>query len=176
MSGGADDDPDIDLLGERSDTGDEDTSDGGADGPSDTSVDGVGGEDHASEEGDASGASRQRVNEPLGDLAQRINEEDRAALEATEDVFEEADIGEIDVDTVWEELEAGAGPTGEAVDDEEHVRRISKSICHNCPHFGDPPELACTHEGTTIREMPDNEHFVVVECPVVEDGITEDPR
>lgn len=162
------DDPDIDLLGDRNTSRVED-DEGGTDAPASET-------ESADEESDASGATRQRVNEPLGDLARRINEEDRAALEATEDVFEEVNVSDVDVDSVWEELEAGVGPSGEPLDAEEDVRRISKSICHNCPHFGDPPELSCTHEGTTIREMPDNEHFVVVECPVVNDQLTEDPR
>lgn len=50
------------------------------------------------------------------------------------------------------------------------VRTIPKATCHGCPHFGDPPELACTHEGTDILAMVDSDHFRVADCPMVVDG------
>lgn len=49
------------------------------------------------------------------------------------------------------------------------VRTISKATCHGCPHFGTPPELACTHEGTDILAMVDSDHFRVADCPMVVD-------
>lgn len=49
------------------------------------------------------------------------------------------------------------------------VRTIPKETCHGCPHLGDPPELACTHEGTEILAMPDTDHFRVADCPIVTD-------
>ena len=50
------------------------------------------------------------------------------------------------------------------------VRTIPKETCHSCPHFGDPPELHCTHEGTDILAMTDADHFRVADCPIVVDG------
>jgi hypothetical protein len=127
-------------------------------------LDGAEGEEDA----DAESVDERDPEGPLGDLAARVNREDRDALDA-EEAFEEIDAGEVNVEDVWEELEAGRERTGETVGEAggEDVRRIEKSVCHQCPNFGDPPELHCTNEGTTIREMPDNERFVVVDCPVV---------
>ena len=50
------------------------------------------------------------------------------------------------------------------------VRTIPKATCHGCPHFGDPPELACTNGGTDILAMVDSDHFRVADCPMVVDG------
>ncbi|WP_210424068.1 hypothetical protein [Halorussus ruber] len=57
------------------------------------------------------------------------------------------------------------GPTARTGDDRD-VRTISKDTCHGCPHFGDPPELACTHEEADILAMPDSDHFRVADCPM----------
>ncbi len=148
-----DDDDAIDLLGGSYD---EDSADPEEEDGAETT-----------EDVDTDAEPRDGGTEPLGDLAERLNREDQEALETGEDVFEEVDTGAIDVEDVWEQLESGPGPEGETLGEGEDVRRIERSVCHGCPHFGDPPELHCTHDGTTIREMPDSQHFVVVECPVV---------
>jgi len=56
----------------------------------------------------------------------------------------------------------------------DHVRRENEgtvvpkaNFCEQCEHFADPPRVACTREGTEIRELVDREHFRVVNCPVV---------
>ena len=41
--------------------------------------------------------------------------------------------------------------------------------CQSCPHFGDPPALSCTHEGTDIVAVVDGERFRVRNCPMVDD-------
>jgi hypothetical protein len=53
--------------------------------------------------------------------------------------------------------------------DDRDLRTIPKNTCHGCPNFADPPELACTHEGTEIAAMVDADHFRVVDCPMVDD-------
>jgi len=64
---------------------------------------------------------------------------------------------------------ADEAPATEWPDPDRDVRTIPKDTCHSCPHFGEPPELACTHEGTDILAMPDSEHFRVADCPMVVD-------
>ncbi|UPW01141.1 hypothetical protein M0R88_03325 [Halorussus gelatinilyticus] len=75
---------------------------------------------------------------------------------------------------------SGAGSTTDATADwvadatdraaGRDVRTIPKTTCHGCPHFGDPPELHCTHESTDILAMVDSERFRVADCPIVVDG------
>ncbi|WP_238398208.1 hypothetical protein [Halorussus salinus] len=67
-------------------------------------------------------------------------------------------------DWVADEADRAADPAG------RDVRTIPKTTCHGCPHFGEPPELACTHEGTDILAMVDSDHFRVADCPMVVDG------
>jgi|GEM_PF-956903 len=162
----ASDDESHDAERDKPEVSDADEPDGAGGSPDDLDTFPAG-PDERGATNDAEGGPRERIDEPLGDLAERLNREDREALEAGESAFEEVDTGEVNIEDVWERLEAGPGPHGEALDEEEDVRRIPRSVCHDCPHFGDPPKLHCTYEGTTIREMPDSEHFVVVECPVV---------
>lgn len=125
------------------------------------------------EEGDEESA-------PLSDLradVEQRREADAASDEEFEELFTEMEVGGVDEDTVWEELsEAAETPTvepGTAVADEEPSRDardvtvVEKRLCHTCPHFSDPPETACTHEGTTIEAEVDVDHFRVADCPVV---------
>lgn len=104
------------------------------------------------------------------------------------DPFEAIDVEPVDEDVLWDDLvggdadalvagdaavgsTAGGDPpaTGPAVaveDDEAVVPK--RAYCEGCEHFSAPPETACTHPGTEIRELVDVEHFRVVNCPVVE--------
>jgi hypothetical protein len=60
-------------------------------------------------------------------------------------------------------------PTAEAGDGEDHL--VSKrEYCQRCPHFSDPPEMSCAHEGTRIVEVVDNATFRVRNCPMVTEG------
>ncbi|WP_336036495.1 hypothetical protein [Halobacterium yunchengense] len=125
---------------------------------------------------------------PLSDLREdverRREEADAAAADDAAELFREMDVGDVDEESVWSELSAAAqtpsvGP-GEAVPDEgtgdaaatgtgddRSVTVVEKRLCHGCPHFADPPETACTHEGTSIDAEVDTDHFRVVDCPVV---------
>ena len=44
-----------------------------------------------------------------------------------------------------------------------------RDYCQKCPHFGEPPEVHCTHEGTEIVEVVTVEQFRVRNCPMVDD-------
>jgi len=116
---------------------------------------------------------------PLADVASEVDERRRRRRDSdAESPFESVDVGEIDGEALWERLADDGGdfevaaPT--TVVDAEHldgrdVRTIEKATCHGCPYFGDPPAVACTHEGTDILEMPDVDHFRVADCPMVVD-------
>jgi hypothetical protein len=124
---------------------------------------------------------------PLEDLAREVRarredrDRDRDADDvdsdpaAEGDLFESVEVDEVDDEAVWESLaEDGADPAervgigaevGEATAPDEHV--IPKSaFCQRCPHFADPPETACTHDGTTILEVIEGDRFRVRNCPV----------
>jgi len=125
---------------------------------------------------------------PLDGLAREVRarrkaQETEEAFDADappdDDPFESVDVDHVDEDAVWEafvegetgpEEQVGLGSTVEQADEpDEHV--VPKTdFCQRCPHFADPPETACTHEGTTIVEVVDADHFRVRNCPIVEDG------
>ena len=129
---------------------------------------------------------------PLADLASEV----RARREAREerdpgdlddpidadapdtDLFETVDVDAVDDEAIWESfVEGEMGPAEQvglgadveaAPDSAEHVVP-KRDFCQRCPHFADPPDTACTHEGTTIVEVVDTDHFRVRDCPIVED-------
>ncbi|MFB6269666.1 MAG: hypothetical protein ABEH83_06965 [Halobacterium sp.] len=126
---------------------------------------------------------------PLSDLREDIERRREAETDDDfEELFTEMEVGDVDDEDVWEELsESAASPsvdvgaaaaTREAEPDEaaeragpaagdRDVRVVEKRLCHGCPHFADPPQTACTHEGTTIEAEVDVDHFRVVDCPIV---------
>jgi len=130
-------------------------------------------------------AETDRDDAPLGDLAREV----RARREAREpdadgsdlpddDLFESVEVDHVDDEAVWEsfvegetEPEEGVGLGAEAeaaAEPNEHVVP-KRDFCQRCPHFSDPPETACAHEGTTIVEVADADSFRVRNCPIVED-------
>ncbi|WP_144903551.1 hypothetical protein [Halobellus captivus] len=101
------------------------------------------------------------------------------------DPFEEMSAPEIDTEALWESLagedDAETQAPGELAPDaatpldgeaetgaREHVVE-KEAFCQKCPHFADPPEFGCTHEGTEIVEVVDSEHFRVRNCPIVDE-------
>jgi len=122
---------------------------------------------------------------PLDDLAREVRAR-REARESREtpdadvpdDPFEPVDVAEVDDEAVWESfVEGESGPetgvglgteTQQAPGSDEHVVP-KRDFCQRCPHFTVPPETACTHDGTTIVEVVDTDHFRVRNCPVVEE-------
>lgn len=105
---------------------------------------------------------------PLGDLAARVDDRRRERARTEEDeLFTERDVGEIDRDSLWEQVTAEE-PTETVEGTVEDVREISKrSYCQGCEYFSAPPNVHCSHDGTEIREVVDLEHFRVVNCPIV---------
>lgn len=112
---------------------------------------------------------------PLSGLRDAVAEEGEgeSATDAGE-AFVEEDVASVDSESIWADLlmesgsaegqfeaeateEGSAGPT----------QVISKRICERCEYVADPPELACTHEGTTIHELVDVDHVRVSDCPMV---------
>ncbi|WP_435184473.1 hypothetical protein [Halobellus sp. EA9] len=100
--------------------------------------------------------------------------------------FRKMSVAEIDEESLWSSLEDASEPSvavgsptsGDATEDaegaqptdepNEHV--ISKGdYCQKCPYLHDPPELACTHEGTDIVAVEDADHFRVRNCPMVDE-------
>lgn len=103
---------------------------------------------------------------PLGDLAERIREKREGVEEDSDDLFEEVDVGEVDEETLWQQVASEEEFVVEEPVDREDV--VAKSTyCEKCEFFTGPPRVRCTHEGTTIVEMTDLEHFRVRNCPVV---------
>jgi len=89
-------------------------------------------------------------------------------FESMEDAFTERGVGEIDPDTVWEQL-TDARARGSVTDEQGRTyAEVSKhSYCEGCEFFSAPPDAVCTHEGTEIVEFLDMETVRVVDCPVV---------
>jgi hypothetical protein len=123
---------------------------------------------------------------PLDDLAREVrsrrsasdSEATESDTDALDDPFEPVEVDEVDDEAVWEsfaegetepEAQVGVGAEAErATEPDEHVVP-KRSFCQRCPHFTAPPEMACTHEGTTIVEAVDTDRFLVRNCPVVDD-------
>lgn len=57
----------------------------------------------------------------------------------------------------------------DVVEMDEGVVVPKQSYCERCPHFSEPPTVACTNPGTTIHELVDLNHFRVSDCPVVKE-------
>ncbi|WP_411966904.1 hypothetical protein [Haloferax sp. YSSS75] len=162
------DDTRSETLSAESERDDSDAPDGGPERQGDVT-------DTADERGDQM---------PLSDLADRVAERRVRPSSDTEDgeeLFEEMQVAELDSEAVWTALieddanvdeEVGVGADAEPVEvtDSFSDYVVPKAeFCQRCDHFGDPPTLSCTHEGTTIVEVVDGEHFRVRNCPMVEE-------
>lgn len=127
---------------------------------------------------------------PLGDLRRDVESRkgeggSRTGQPGTDDGteadhFAEMDVDDVDTEEIWADLlfEDDEPPEGafEAADVDLEDRPgtvVSKSLCHRCRYFGDPPELHCTHEGTTIHELVDMDHYRVTDCPMVDEDVEE---
>jgi hypothetical protein len=114
-----------------------------------------------------------------GDDADPFAELETDTASDVDDAFERMEVDEIDVDEVWDALDADLdaepppGPTigaaaavGETATDHVVDKR---TYCQRCPYFSDPPETACTHDGTAIVETIGFDEFRVRDCPMVTD-------
>jgi hypothetical protein len=111
---------------------------------------------------------------PLGDLAAGVDGRRERSAKTDEELFDEVEVGEVDADELWSQVETDA-PTVEPRGERE-IREVEKrKYCSQCPYFSEPPEVGCSHDGTDILQQVDMEHFEVADCPVVlEDERLED--
>lgn len=125
-------------------------------------------ESHADAGSEDSSSGRQG---PLGDLADELGRRrDERAEDEYDDLFISEDVGDLDSDLVWDELETGGVSVESEFADDEHVAPTS-GYCERCEYFSAPPEVACGHEGTEIVDMVDIERFTVRNCPKVAEDI-----
>ncbi|QSG04586.1 hypothetical protein [Halapricum desulfuricans] len=98
--------------------------------------------------------------DPLADLAGDVEG----------DPFESGDwAGSGTDDSVWEDLSTESEIETEA-EDGRRISAVDKHrFCEGCRYFTEPPEIACTHEGTEILSFPDVDTVRVVDCPIVEE-------
>jgi hypothetical protein len=121
---------------------------------------------------------------PLADLARDVSHrraERERDTERESEWFEEVDVGDVDPDTVWDDLvesdderppgavDVAADVTDVEGDAPEYVVP-KRAYCQRCRYFTDPPDVACTHDGTEIVELADSDHFRVRGCPMVGDA------
>jgi hypothetical protein len=81
-----------------------------------------------------------------------------------DELFTEPDVGEIDESWVWDELGGRGEETPEG--GEEHIVS-TRAFCAQCEHVAEPPEVACTYEGSEIVESVDKDNVRVRNCPIV---------
>lgn len=126
-----------------------------------------------------------RERDPLADLETEYDGTDAfAELDAEADAsagadgagaFESVDVDPVAVEDVWASLEEADDErpevslegSAESVDGDDH-RVPKREYCQRCPFLSDPPEVACTHDGTSIVAVEDADHFRVRNCPMVE--------
>lgn len=131
--------------------------------------------------GDEPGHEVDQEEPPLQDLVDRIREKDSKldpagqigpgeSVEDLDDVFIREQTDQVDIDAVWKAIESDTSISDDLVDDgdidPEHVVE-KKWYCEQCEYFSAPPEVHCTHEGTTIEEFIGTEKVRVRNCPVV---------
>ena len=107
--------------------------------------------------------------------------------EPEDDPFERMEVDEVDIDGVWDALDAASEAAAaepesaepaepESAEPKEHVVN-KRTYCQRCPHFAAPPDTACTHEEATIVETLGFDEFRLRGCPMVtEDGPRFDRR
>jgi hypothetical protein len=129
------------------------------------------GDDPDGDTADEDGPTKIPLSELKDDLAER------EPAETDEALFHREAVDEVEAEAVWAELLMGEGdtsqafePTGVETIGERDVQIVPTTLCHRCEYFGEPPELHCTHEGTTIHETVDMDHYRVSHCPMVEDS------
>ncbi|WP_225741254.1 hypothetical protein [Halorussus halophilus] len=130
-----------------------------------------------SDASDVGGARSSRARDgPLSGLADEVDERRQRQSDGSPfESFESVEVEELDGEKLWALLADEDGETvgvaapREESEDDRDVRTIPKNTCHGCPHFADPPEVACTHEGTSILELVETERFRVADCPMVVD-------
>lgn len=108
---------------------------------------------------------------PLTGLRDAVRDRSTEDSDAADAAFVEEEQEPVDTASVWADLlmedgraEGQFSPTDGAA---EETQVIAKHICERCQYLAAPPELRCTHDGTTIHELVDVEHVRVSACPMV---------
>jgi hypothetical protein len=106
------------------------------------------------------------AGDPFGDMD--ISRGD--PFESSGSHFQQVDVTSVDPDEVWKRFTGEAEPAGSAAEPREEVEEVVVSkheFCEGCPHFTAPPDIECTHEGTSILEFLDPDEVRVKNCPIV---------
>lgn len=105
---------------------------------------------------------------PFADLVEETErfESTESIDSLAETAFVEVDVDEVDPNSVWDAIEGRPSRDRQPAEPERRVVP-KREYCHRCEHFSDPPEVACTFEGTRILELVDVNHFRVENCPIV---------
>lgn len=117
------------------------------------------------------GSDEGREKIPLSELKDDLSNREETS---EEDLFHREAVDDVEAEAVWADLLMGEGDTTEAFEptaleeiDGRDFQVVPTTLCHRCEFFGDPPTLHCTHEGTTIHETVDMDHYRVSDCPMV---------
>lgn len=110
---------------------------------------------------------------PLSELAETVSERrNRTDADTFDALFTEQSFEDVAGESIWEDVDdsnrSAYGPVDEVIDEGERTYVVPKrNFCEQCRHLSSPPAVACTHDGTEIREFVDKDHVRVHACPVV---------
>jgi hypothetical protein len=89
-------------------------------------------------------------------------------FESADSPFQQVDVTGVDPDEVWKRFTDDAATSPDVEPPEDDVVVVSKhAFCEGCPYFSSPPEVECTHDGTTILEFVGPDEVRVENCPIV---------
>lgn len=120
----------------------------------------------------------ERAGTPLEGLADEVADRRDGSEDPLWEELKGGGSGSVDADANLDDvLTEGVEAVEEAdpstpVEDEAvpGVYTVSKrNYCLQCPHFSEPPDVRCTHPGTTIVSFVDSEHVRVKDCPMIDD-------
>lgn len=124
------------------------------------------------------GPTEREDGDPFADLDLDADLDDGADPEREDDdPFDTVDVDDVPIEDVWAAIDGenddttalSVGGAAEQVGTNEHL--VEKSdYCARCPYLDAPPELACTHDGTSIVAVEDAGRFRVRSCPMVDRG------
>ncbi|WP_181686899.1 hypothetical protein [Halorhabdus salina] len=94
---------------------------------------------------------------------------DRREADPFEQLGERSEPVDAEQDSeMWETLSRSEAEPETEKQGQRRFAEVSKhSYCEQCDYFSDPPEVACSNEGTDIIEFVDSETVRVADCPIV---------
>ena len=152
-----DGEPDQESDGEPFTAVGEDTAPGEETSPAEADAERGSAGEPSSAEGDADPFAGLGRDERTGDPFDGLSGERVDAGEA----------GQPDSD-MWEDLSRSDVEPETETHGQRRFAEVSKhTYCERCEYFSEPPEIACSHEGTDIIEFTDFETVRVADCPIV---------